>query len=136
VMPRDDAFLICGIGLIVFGNIIISVYAIRMIIAAFMEDMVCGLLWLFVPFYSLFYLATRWSRLSGLFAMQMLGVFFVFIGWGMVAMSPFMAIKEKSEDVYLHQRVPPATLACIDFEFNRLPSAGEPEDDRTTGFVA
>ncbi|MDP6468768.1 MAG: hypothetical protein QF918_13555 [Pirellulaceae bacterium] len=136
LMPRDRAFLINGNGLIIFGGIIISMYGIRMAIAAFMEDTVCGLLWLFVPFYQLYYLATRWSRLSGFFMLQLLGVVFIFIGWGMVYISPNMAIKEDREDVYLPQSEPPASVACVDFEFNHLPLAGQQEDDRTPGIVA
>jgi hypothetical protein len=134
IMPRDDAFRYNGIGLIVFGGIIIFIYWIRMCIQAFKEEVVFGLLFLFIAPFGLYYLATRWSRLSGLFTMQFLGVFFILIGGGMVAMSPYMATKKDAGDAYLRERVPPAVVANVDFEFNRLPLVQSPENDRTRGF--
>jgi hypothetical protein len=66
--------------------------------------------------------------------MQFLGVFFILIGGGMVAMSPYMATKKDAGDAYLRERVPPAVVANVDFEFNRLPLVQSPENDRTRGF--
>jgi hypothetical protein len=52
----------------------------------------------------------------------------------MVAMSPYMATKKDAGDAYLRERVPPAVVANVDFEFNRLPLVQSPENDRTRGF--
>lgn len=136
LMPRDKAFRINGIGLMVFGYIIITIYGIRMIVVAFMEDVMCGVLWLFVPFYSLYYLITRWSRLGNLFTMQLLGLVFVGIGMGMVAISPYMAIKDKKDTVHLPQPKPFVLAANLEpAEFDRLPVTHGRTADQTTGTV-
>jgi len=110
MIPRDQAFRVNGIGLMVFGYVIMTIYGIRMIVAAFMEDVMCGVLWLVVPLYGFYYLITRWSRMSGFFMMQMLGLVFVGVGLGMVAISPYMAIKDTRDEVLL-PRPHPATVA-------------------------
>lgn len=52
-----------GIVMIVCGAFMV-VGGLRCMIAAFQEDVTCGLLWLFVPFYSLYYIISRFSELS------------------------------------------------------------------------
>jgi hypothetical protein len=47
--------MIVGFGLILVGGV-------GMIVVAFEEDTSCGLLYLFVPGYSLYYLVTRWDE--------------------------------------------------------------------------
>ena len=119
-MPRDNAFLYNGIGLAVFGIVINRVYWIRIIISAFKEQPVCGLCYLFFPGYFIFYLITRWGRINGLFMMCLLGYLVIGVGYGMVAMSPFMAIKDDDEFSHFHRRVP-AAVANVDFEFDPWP---------------
>ena len=46
----------------IVGLIVMVIGGIRILIGAFQEDVVCGLLYLFVPFYSLYYLVTRWEE--------------------------------------------------------------------------
>lgn len=113
LMPRDQAFRINGTGIMVFGQIIILVYSIRMIIVAFQEDITQGLLYLFVPFYALYYLITRWSKLSGFFMMVLLGYAVIGIGMGMIALSPMMKMEEEDE-ARLPRRVPvPVVVAAM-----------------------
>jgi len=114
VLPRDNAFKINGGGLMAFGGIIISIYGIRMIIVAFMEDTVIGLLYLFVPLYPLYYLITRWSRLSGFFMMQLLGCVFVGVGLGMIAIAPMMKMSEERKESRLRLQSPPAVVVSLD----------------------
>lgn len=58
-------FIVPGVGVIlaiivlIVGLILMGIGGIRLLIGAFQEDVVCGLLYLFVPFYSLYYLVTR-----------------------------------------------------------------------------
>ncbi len=135
-MPRDEAFYYNGWGLIVFGSFIILAYGIRVIISAFVEHMNCGLL-MFVPFYSLYYIFTRWSRVGGFFSLQMLGLFFILLGWGMVAISPNVGAKEGASGIlYLHERLPPAVVVSVDFECNRLLPLHTQVNDRTRGIGA
>jgi len=61
-------FIVPGVGVIlaiivsIVGLILMGIGGIRLLIGAFQEDVVCGLLYLFVPFYSLYYLVTRWEE--------------------------------------------------------------------------
>ena len=105
-LPRDQAFRVCGTGIAVFGYCMITYYSIRMVISAFFESAACGLLYLFVPFYALYYLITRWQRVGGFFLMSLVGTGVVMFGMGMIAVAPYMAIKEEGESAY----IPPAAV--------------------------
>jgi predicted Zn finger-like uncharacterized protein len=59
--------LICGIGIGLLGSL-------RMIIVPFQESIVCGFFYLFVPFYPLYYLFTRWSAMAPGFLTSLKGV--------------------------------------------------------------
>lgn len=55
--------LMVGVGFaIMAGYIMMLVGGIGLIIAAFEEDVACGLMYIFIPFYSLYYLITRWDE--------------------------------------------------------------------------
>lgn len=113
MIPREIAFVYNGWGLIIFGNVIVVVYSIRIIIVAFQEDITCGLLYLFLPFYSLYYFVTRWDRVKGFIIMWMVGNMFASIGGGMIAMAPMMKIKAR-DDAHLYQHTPPSRVAVAD----------------------
>jgi uncharacterized Zn finger protein (UPF0148 family) len=100
-LPRDQAFRVCGTGICVFGYLMMTYYGIRMIIAAFYESTTCGLLFLFIPLYQLYYLITRWQRMSSFFLMQLMGLGVAMLGIGMIVVAPFMAIKEDGESAYV-----------------------------------
>ncbi|MEO1994952.1 MAG: hypothetical protein ABGZ17_06720 [Planctomycetaceae bacterium] len=53
---------IIGIGAIVICGIIAAASGFHALIVAFQESAACGLMMLFVPFYALFYLVTRWDK--------------------------------------------------------------------------
>lgn len=53
---------IVGIGVIVICGIIATVSGLHILVQAFQESAVCGFMMLFVPFYALFYLVTRWDK--------------------------------------------------------------------------
>ncbi len=116
LIPRDQAFRVNGTGLMIFGDVIILIYSIRMIIVAFQEDIKYGLLYLFVPFYALYYLCTRWSKLSGFFMMILLGYLFIGIGLGMIALAPMMKMSDEREEVRLerHQPILASVVAARD----------------------
>jgi hypothetical protein len=94
MIPRDRAFYITGSILSGCAYLMIVYYNIRTIIVAFSEKTVCGLLYLFMPFYSLYYLITRWERVGGFFLLQLMYGVVAGIGIGMIALSPMMAKKE------------------------------------------
>jgi hypothetical protein len=94
MIPRNRAFEITGMIISGFAYLMLVYYNIRMIIAAFSESTVCGLLFLFMPFYSLYYLVTRWDRIGGFFLMQLLYGVVAGIGIGLIALAPLMEKKE------------------------------------------
>ncbi|MBP88591.1 MAG: hypothetical protein CMJ64_18060 [Planctomycetaceae bacterium] len=70
-LPKGLAFFITGIAIVVFAQLINTYYSIRFIIVAFQESLAQGFLQ-FVPFYSIYYLITRWQKVGKIF-MKMLG---------------------------------------------------------------
>ena len=78
---------------------LVAIYSgIRLIIVAFTESMVQGLLYLFVPFYALFYIITRWDRCGAFFLMNLGAgaIGGVAMGIGMIAASMENAPAEHS----------------------------------------
>ena len=72
-LPKHQAFWHTATGLFVLGGLIIFANWIRIVIAAFFESTVQGLLCLIVVPYSLIYVAMRWSAVGGFFISQLLG---------------------------------------------------------------
>lgn len=62
----------------VVGVVVICVANIRAIIVAFSEDVMCGLAYLFLPFYSLYHLITRWDEHKDPFMMAITGLLIMF----------------------------------------------------------
>jgi hypothetical protein len=69
MLPLKKALFTAGMGLAVIAQLVNLYAAIRLWIIAFSESVVQGLLCLFVPFYMLYYIATRWDRCSSYFMM-------------------------------------------------------------------
>ena len=57
---------------LMIGVIMSATAGIWQIIVAFREDTVCGLLYLFVPFYPLYYLVTRWDEMKRPFFLHLI----------------------------------------------------------------
>ncbi|MGE0758270.1 MAG: hypothetical protein AB7O38_14675 [Pirellulaceae bacterium] len=114
LIPRDRAFTISGYCLIGFSWLMELYYGILILMVAFGESTTCGLLYLFMPLYPLYFLFTRWEKVGGLFLMQMLFTVVMLAGIGMLAMAPMMA-KKKDETTYLPTwRVQPAVCAAFE----------------------
>lgn len=74
-------------GILTFVGIICYVGgALRCLIAAFEEDIMCGILWLFVPFYSLYYIISRFSELAQYILLAIGGVACAGVGMGYLAL--------------------------------------------------
>jgi hypothetical protein len=97
LIPRDKAFLYTGYCIAGFGGLMSTYFNIRMIMAAFHESTACGLMYMFVPFYPLYYLITRWDRMGGFFLMNLAYSFVVGVGIGMMLLSPLLAKDNKPE---------------------------------------
>lgn len=73
-----DLGIKCSLLMTVVGFVVIFVANIRGIIVAFREDVMCGLAYLFLPFYSLYHLITRWDEHKDPFMMAITGLFIMF----------------------------------------------------------
>jgi hypothetical protein len=120
LLPRDRAFLICGYCMAGFGGLMSSYYGLRMVIVAFQESTQCGLLYLFLPFYALYYLITRWERMGGYFLMNLMYSMVILVGMGMVAVSPWLAKKEGEEAAHRPGLPHPAAVQRIAMELPRI----------------
>lgn len=75
-------FPMCGLAIAVilalrgFGLNLIG--SIRLMVDAFREELVCGLLYLFLPFYAFYYLVTRWEQQKSAFLMSLCGSLLIF----------------------------------------------------------
>ena len=68
-VPHGSAIVVSGL-VIAFAAWMVGLYAnIRLIIAAFTEDVLQGVLVLVVPCYALYYVITRWDTVGGYFIM-------------------------------------------------------------------
>src|SRR5262249_55975817 len=59
--------------LAMFASALSSVGNVGLLIVAFNESLICGLLSMFMPFYGLYYLITRWDRCRGWFLTSLAG---------------------------------------------------------------
>lgn len=66
--------------LLMIGAVTLLVGYIWMLVTPFRESVVCGIMWLFVPFYALYYLCSRWEDTWRPFTTYL-------AGWGLVALS-------------------------------------------------
>jgi hypothetical protein len=111
LLSLKTALFATGIMLICLADCVILYSGIRLIILAFQESPVQGLLYLFVPFYALFYIVTRWDRCSEFFLLNLGGVALVGLGLGMMAVSNSIEVKPGTQGSVA---APPALVAAAD----------------------
>jgi hypothetical protein len=97
-LPGEQAFLAGGTVIILSASIGGLYYQIRIIMLAFQEGLMYGLLYLFLPLYALYYWYRRWdvcgpyvATICLLYCVQMVGV-------GMVKIAPWMRPEDKKPD--------------------------------------
>ena len=90
LLPRDQAFWMTGIAVISLAGFVQFICAIRILIIAFMERLLHGLLCLFIPPYTLFYIFTRWSTCSKFVLASFSAGIVQLVGYGMVSISPML----------------------------------------------
>ena len=84
LIPQDTAMRVAGWTTFVLSSLVCMYSGIRMLITAFQESALQGILYIVVPFYPLFYVITRWDRVGSLFLMNLAGTFFMCFGYGAV----------------------------------------------------
>jgi hypothetical protein len=89
--PQDQVVNNSGYVLIVGGTLLSIWYGIKILIEAFRESVLTGILyWLFWP-YSLYFIFSRWDRVGGLFIFLFVGNLLAGFGWGLLALAPVFA---------------------------------------------
>lgn len=71
---------IIGIILFIIGVIISFIYGIKLIIIAFQESILWGLLYLFLPFANLYFIITRWEKCGDSVFKILMSIPFLLIG--------------------------------------------------------
>jgi hypothetical protein len=84
MMPRSDAFALSGWVCITVCMTVATVFSLRIAIVAFQESPANGLAYLFVPFYFLFYIFTRWNNCGRYFMTMIAASLMALIGVGML----------------------------------------------------
>ena len=74
-----------GIILLVIALIICFIYGLKLIIIAFQESVLWGLLYLFLPFANLYFIITRWPECKSPFLKSLLAIPFIIIGSMMIS---------------------------------------------------
>lgn len=69
-----------GLILVIIAMIIVFIYSIKLIIIAFQESILWGLLYLFLPFANLYFIVTRWGQCKNPFLKTLLAIPFLVIG--------------------------------------------------------
>jgi hypothetical protein len=87
LLPLNKAMFGAGIALFVIAQLLALYSGIRILIVVFSESIVQGLLYLFVPFYALYYVFTRWDQCGAYFIMNLVAILIACAGWGALAVS-------------------------------------------------
>ena len=69
-----------GVILLVIASIMCIIYSIKLIVIAFQESVLWGLLYLFLPFANLYFIITRWAECSSAFLRSLIAVAFMIVG--------------------------------------------------------
>ena len=95
--PQDQAMRETGLAAIAAAGLSAFVYYIVLIVIAFREHVRCGLFFLFVPFYLLYYAITRWTKCKSAFNYLLASSLAVVLGVGMLMLAPSLAEDEEKK---------------------------------------
>ncbi|MEN6670460.1 hypothetical protein AAJP47_08810 [Psychrobacter sp. B38] len=70
-----------GIVIVVIASIMCLIYSIKLIIIAFQESVLWGLLYLFFPFANLYFIITRWQECKSPFLKTLIAVALMILGF-------------------------------------------------------
>lgn len=94
---RDLAMNETGIATIAAGGLVFFAYSIVLTVIAFREEVRCGLFFLFVPFYSLYYVITRFSKCKSAFNYVWASGLAVGLGVGMLLLAPMVGGEDEKK---------------------------------------
>jgi hypothetical protein len=87
LIPQDTAMRVAGWTVVALSSLVCLYSGIRMLITAFEESALQGILYIVVPFYPLFYVITRWDKVGSLFLLNLGGTIFACMGYGAVILA-------------------------------------------------
>ena len=121
-MPQDQVMLNSGYILWGAGGLLSFYFSLRIVVGAFQEAPLQGLLVIIVPFYMLYYIFTRWDRVGAWFLFSLVGGVLQGAGYAaVVSLVPMFEqmMRDRKKDDYSmrpwHHR-PVVTLVCRDTE--------------------
>jgi len=85
LLAAGPGFVI-SVGIILIAMVIAFAAGVHGLILAFRESPACGLMMMFVPFYALYYLITRWETQRPSFILQVSMVIGIFLQFGVMIM--------------------------------------------------
>jgi hypothetical protein len=111
-VPALVLMMLCGFFMTLGGGI-------WGIVNAFRESAVCGVLYLFLPYYSLYYTISRWSEMARPFAISFVGtLMFVVVPLGLVFAGAFPQLQQNADRMVAND------MAHAPGGFNAAPHAG------------
>jgi len=90
LLPGHEAFLYGGVVIFLIGFFVQLYHNIRILIIAFAESIVQGMLCLFVPCYMLIYIFMHWDECGAHFLWAFLMGIVINVGVGMIIAAPYM----------------------------------------------
>jgi hypothetical protein len=113
-MPQERVMDNSGIVLQVAGGLMFLLYFFRMLIIAFKESVLQGVLALVMPPY---YAITRWDRVAGVCILMFVGVSITMVGYVLIVLAPIVnKLKgdEKKASQIRFERGPAIVMVCHD----------------------
>lgn len=95
-MPQEQVMRNAGIILMVAGGLLAFFFSIRLLIEAFRDSALQGLLCLIVPLYVFYFVISRWDRVGGIFMFMIVGN--VIYGTGILMLFVLAPLFEGEED--------------------------------------
>jgi hypothetical protein len=123
LIPQDTAMRVAGWTVVVLAWLIGFYSGLRMLIAAFQESTLQGVLYLVVPFYPLFYVITRWDRVGGFFLMNLGATVLMCMGYGSIILADYLIQQDESS-------LPPREQYVRLIDTDELPSMSRIERSR------
>jgi hypothetical protein len=111
-IPQGTAMVVVG-GILWLLAAIVAMYAgIRMIIIAFNESVACGIMYIVVPFYGLYYIFTRWDQCGSFFLMSIAANIVAALGQGAMMFGAVLR-DDPNEKAYLSPHSRPVVVRLI-----------------------
>lgn len=108
LMEQEQAIFMAGCVIITCAVLLGFYSGIRILIEAFNESFVQGLLYLFIPLYPLFYVITRWDKVGTYFIMNLGASVIAVLGYGAIIVSAWF--KKDPSQIYVPRSNPPAIV--------------------------